>query len=47
MYKETQRPIDIDRLVANRDIQSQKNLSFPPIPHENQKQNNIHNVRFY
>lgn len=44
IFKETQRSNDNDRLVANRDVQSQKNLSFPPIAHEIQKQN-THNVR--
>lgn len=34
---------DTDRLNANKDVQSQKNLSFPPISHDrdNQRQNNV------
>ncbi|XP_060869692.1 DNA ligase 1 isoform X2 [Metopolophium dirhodum] len=30
---------DIDRLATYKDLQTQKNLSFPPISHDNQKQN--------
>ncbi|XP_025195859.1 histone-lysine N-methyltransferase, H3 lysine-79 specific isoform X2 [Melanaphis sacchari] len=30
---------DIDRLAMYKDLQTQKNLSFPPISHDNQKQN--------
>ncbi|XP_027853077.2 histone-lysine N-methyltransferase, H3 lysine-79 specific isoform X2 [Aphis gossypii] len=33
---------DIDRLSIYKDLQTQKNLSFPPISHDNQKQN-VHN----
>lgn len=30
---------DIDRLATYKDLQTHKNLSFPPISHDNQKQN--------
>lgn len=42
------RPIDKDRFGINRDVQSPKNLSFPPISHDNQKQNknNVRNCLF-
>lgn len=33
---------DLDRLAAYKDLQTQKILSFPPISHDNQKQN-LHN----
>jgi len=35
---------DIDRLATYKDLQTQKNLSFPPISQDNQKQN-TQNVR--
>lgn len=38
-YPPGARPIDKDRYGANKDVQSQKIWSFPPISHDNQKQN--------
>jgi len=35
---------DKDRLDTNKDIQSQNNLSFPPISNDNQKQNKNNNI---
>ncbi|XP_060842495.1 uncharacterized protein LOC132922803 [Rhopalosiphum padi] len=36
------RPSDIDRLAIYKGLETQKNLSFPPISHDNQKQNNTY-----
>ncbi|KAL4112746.1 hypothetical protein QTP88_016480 [Uroleucon formosanum] len=35
---------DIDRLATYKDLQTHKNLSFPPISHDNQKQNLQYNT---